>query len=616
MKEMLITRKRIDGLAPLAAGEAPLGEAVLDEVLLRIPRGERGIKTVEWTRVDREDDGFCIVSDGETLAIHAGRLRAALYACHLLNQYAGECGGLLPVGEIECVPRCGFRSLKLYLPDEQRLDEFRAIIDLACRYRVNTILLELGGGMEYKRHPEINEAWKAYCRDMTTYPQRANDVQNSCAWDKNSIHFENAGGGVLSQETVRGLVDYCRARDLEVIPEQPTLSHSDYILCAHPELAERSDDPYPDAYCPSNPETYKLVFELLDEVLEVFEPKIVHIGHDEYYSMCVCPRCRGKNAAEVYAGDVARIHDYLAAKGVQTMLWAEKLLDAVDVNGARYGGSEMYRNDERGEFHRPATWPAADLIPKDVICMHWYWGIDRRLDDALLGRGFPMVYGNYNALGMVDWANRSRAGVLGGGPSHWSSLEWTTFQRNSVAACLLCASMMFWTDEYREDNFPELLEAIFADLYELRNEKTLCGPHLRITHTTDVQRPYVYISSQPMELEHDQIGHYAVEWANGERMEIPILYGVNVTNAHRCWTRALDREHPGMNGADSYRFDSLLVETAGTALPIRRPNETVFQFTAPNPHPESEIVSVRVVKTAPDDGAIRLIALKACPGEA
>ena len=32
----------------------------------------------------------------------------------------------------------------------------------------------------------------------------------------------------------------------------------------------------------------------------------------------------------------------------------------------------------------------------------------------------------------------------------------------AVAACLLCAAMMFWTDEYREDNFPELLEAIFA----------------------------------------------------------------------------------------------------------------------------------------------------------
>ena len=33
-----------------------------------------------------------------------------------------------------------------------------------------------------------------------------------------------------AEETVRELVDYCRARDLEVIPEQPTLSHSDYIL--------------------------------------------------------------------------------------------------------------------------------------------------------------------------------------------------------------------------------------------------------------------------------------------------------------------------------------------------------------------------------------------------
>lgn len=616
MNEMLITRRRVEGFAPLAVGGTPLGEAVLDEALSKIPRSERGIRLVEWVRIDREDDGFFVDSNGEKITIRAGRLRAALYACHLLKQYAEECGGLLPVGEIECTPKCGFRSLKLYLPDEERLDEFKAMIDLACRYRVNTILLELGGGMEYKRHPEINEAWKAYCKDMTTYPQRANDVQNSCAWDKNSIHFENAGGGMLSQETVRGLVDYCRARDLEVIPEQPTLSHSDYILCAHPELAERSDDPYPDAYCPSNPDTYKLVFELLDEVLEVFEPKIVHIGHDEYYSMCVCPRCKGKNAAEVYAGDVTRIHDYLAERGVRTMLWAEKLLNAVDKNGTHWGGSEMYRNDARGEFHRPATWQSADLIPKDVICMHWYWGIDRRLDDALLGRGFPMVYGNFDALSMVDWANRSRAGVLGGGPSHWSSLEWMTFQRNSVAACLLCAAMMFWTEEYREDNFPELLETIFGELFALRNGETMRAPHLLITHTTDVMRPYVYISSQPMELENDLLGHYTVEWANGESMEIPVLYGVNVTNAARDWTRALDPVHAGMDGPDSYRFDTLLVETAGTALPIRRPNETVFRFAVPNPHPDSQITAVRVCKTATDDGEIRLIALKACPGEA
>ena len=141
------------------------------------------------------------------------------------------------------------------------------------------------------------------------------------------------------------------------------------------------------------------------------------------------------------------------------------------------------------------------------------------------------------------------------------------------------------------------------------------APHLLITHTTDAKRPYVYISSQPMELERDLLGYYIVEWANGERMEIPALYGVNVTNADRDWTRTLDPEHPGMDGADSYRFDTLLVETAGTALPIRRPNETVFQFAVLNPHPESPITAVRVKKTATDAGELRLIALKACPGE-
>ena len=79
MKELLITRRSVEGFAPLAAGEKPLGIAVLDEVLSKIPRRAQGVQFVEWTRSDREDDGFCIRSDGRRLSIEAGRLRAALY---------------------------------------------------------------------------------------------------------------------------------------------------------------------------------------------------------------------------------------------------------------------------------------------------------------------------------------------------------------------------------------------------------------------------------------------------------------------------------------------------------------------------------------------------------
>ena len=256
MKEYLASKQRIDGFAPLGANASLTGVCVIDKVLSGIKTRSAGIAEIAWEETPMQGDAFRVLSDGHTVRIEAARLRAALYAAYLLLQYSEENGGMLPVGQIECTPRCEFRSLKLYLPSADKLEEFDRTIDIACRYRVNTILLELGGGMEYKRHPEINAAWIEYCKDMTTYPQRANDVQHSCPWDKDSIHFENAGGGVLSQETVKRLVKYCRDRGLNVIPEQPTLSHVDYILCAHPELAERDNDPYPDTYCPNHPDTY------------------------------------------------------------------------------------------------------------------------------------------------------------------------------------------------------------------------------------------------------------------------------------------------------------------------------------------------------------------------
>ena len=70
------------------------------------------------------------------------------------------------------------------------------------------------------------------------------------------------------------------------------------------------------------------VFDILDEVIEVFKPKRIHIGHDELYTACVCERCKDKKPSDIYAEDVRKISNYLAGKGVGTMMWGEKLLRA------------------------------------------------------------------------------------------------------------------------------------------------------------------------------------------------------------------------------------------------------------------------------------------------
>ena len=49
---------------------------------------------------------------------------------------------------------------------------------------------------------------------------------------------------------------------------------------------------YYHSYCPSNPKSYEILFDIIDEVIEVFKPEeYVHMGHDEVYQLGVCPVC-------------------------------------------------------------------------------------------------------------------------------------------------------------------------------------------------------------------------------------------------------------------------------------------------------------------------------------
>ena len=354
-----------EGLSP--AIRAQLLEAGMEE------------KTLE------NEDAFAVLGEGSALTIWANTRNGWLYAaCELLHD-AQTGGGKISGGLRFAAPQCPFRGLKLYLPPKDGLDAFYRIVDMLLYYRYNTVILEVGGAMEYKRHPEINESWESYCREMARYPERADEVQNMFGWVKNSIHFENGGGSWLTQDTVRELIAYCRARGMEVIPEVPSLSHADYLLNAHPELAERSYDPFPDTYCPSNPDSYKLLFDVMDEVIDVFQPRVMQVGHDEIYSICVCETCRKRDAGELLAEDLTKIHDYLAQRGIRLMYWSEKMLNHITSWGEGLGGAKRICRCSRSTVDRiPATWTALDRIPRDCIAHNWYWALRESHDQRFL----------------------------------------------------------------------------------------------------------------------------------------------------------------------------------------------------------------------------------------
>lgn len=547
-------------------------------------------------------DAFAVSGAGDGLTVYSQSERGLLYGAYEILQQAQADGGFVPGGIRFSAPQCQFRGLKVYLPGERQLGEYYKIVDMLVYYRYNTIILEIGGAMEYKRHPEINQSWVEYCREMRRTPERADEVQNMFGWVKNSIHFENGDGGFLSQETVRGLVAYCRERGLEVIPEAPCLSHSDYLLNAHPELSERPYDPFPDTYCPSNPKVYELLFDVMDEVIDVFHPKVMQVGHDEFYTFGLCEACKRREPADILAEDLTRIHDYLAQRGIRMMYWSEKMLNHVTSWGEGLGGAQRHCKCSRGTVHdMPATYKAVDLIPRDCWAHHWYWALRESHDQVFLSRGMTMTYGNWGPRGFLHWQERVDAGALGAAPSHWATLDEITMQRNGVLLSIVFGAYLFWRGDYTDSRYDEIFKKSIEELYLYRSRKILSGPHFEFTHMTTVWREHVYITSAPMLLERDAIGKYVISFQSGRTLEIPLIYGVNIMNHERDWTRARNEEW------DSYDVDNALAEVTYTTLPMLQPDGTTrFRFVAENPYPEDLVTGVRIEKTAPDQGDIFL----------
>ncbi len=542
----------------------------------------------------RQEDGFSgetfrLDISAEECVVTAYGEQGAFYGAQELMRMAEQ--GFEPGSRLE-QPACKIRGVKLFLPPPtpEGLANFRAMIDMMCRYRCNFLLLETGGAMEYKSHPEINEGWVEYCSFMNEYSGKSQEIAESYTWCKNSVHATNGGGKFLTQEQIAELLDYCRERYIEVVPELPCLSHCDYLLTRHPELAERPEDPYPDTACPNHPDYYPLLFELIDETLALFKPKRVHLGHDEYLSIACCPKCRSTPAAELYANDIRKCRDYLHERGVTMMIWGEKLLPAHFSDGTPIGGSEqkIWHHPESPE-RIPATYEAIDLIPNDIEIVHWYWGIDRRLEKDFDDRGFPLMYGNFCGATVPEWGKRAvKPNFLGTCCSNWGTCDTITMQRNAVLFEIAFDSILQWTPPQGEVPYVPIRDAALKDLYSLKCRMDKPGRYMEIVHRTNEKRPYTYfVDGVFVDEQKDLLGHHVFRADDGTEVRFPVIFGSNII----AETVSLDlgenkfhtEEGKTDQYSDHYSANIYYRGAAFTTLPEKRGESTVCRCRFPLP---------------------------------
>ncbi|MDY7011415.1 MAG: family 20 glycosylhydrolase, partial [Planctomycetota bacterium] len=199
-----------------------------------------------------------------------------------------------------------------------------------------------------------------------------------------------------------------------------------------PEIAEKPGV-YPDAYCPLHPDSHKIIFDMIDEVIEVFQPeRYIEMGHDEVYTLGVCDRCKDKDRAELYALDVNKIYDYLKSKGLGMMIWSDMIQD-----------------------FRPYGVPdAIDMIPKDIVMMDfvWYFATDRDIETRLLDHGFKVIMGNFYSSHYTRFTSRSaREGLIGAEVSTWGHADEETFGRKGKLYDFIFSSNMMWSEHYADE---------------------------------------------------------------------------------------------------------------------------------------------------------------------
>lgn len=362
----------------------------------------------------------------------------------------------IPVVTVYDWPYKEIRGVHLYMPGRKNLEFFRRLLRYLAALKYNTLFLEVGGGMEFTRHPEINIAWEKFVKEAESYPGGPRALQTSQSFPKDSTHTELGGGGWLSRSEVKGIVEFARGLHMEVIPEVQSLSHAYYLGCSHPEIAERQDDPWPDTYCPSNPASYQILFDVLDEVIEVFNPKVIHVGHDEAYTFGICPRCRGKSGAELLAGDINRIYDFLKSRGIRMAMWGDKLQNIL-TGGTAYGGVHKKVEDHASgkSYEIPETYQAVDLIPKDILILDWYWELDPRSEDYFAKKGFEIIWGNFcqnfKAQGFRNWEQRgAHPAVRGAEVSTWCDVSEFALAHNGCFFNFAHAANMLWWSGYSE----------------------------------------------------------------------------------------------------------------------------------------------------------------------
>jgi hexosaminidase len=318
-------------------------------------------------------EAYKINVSASTIRIEASSASGFFYSMQTLRQllppqinsgrYVPQTDWTVPCVNINDAPRFGYRGFMLdvsryFMPKKDLL----RLINLLAFHKINYFHWHLvddnGWRIEIKKYPRLTDvsAWRVDRENL--FSMRTNPEQGEATTQ----------GGYYTQEDIREIVKYAQDRCIEIIPEIEMPAHTNSSLAAYPNLACPVVDHFigvlpgtggknaSTIYCAGNDSVFTFLKDVLNEVIQLFPSKYIHIGGDEANkdNWKKCSKCQARmkennipNEEELQSYFIKRINNFLLKKEKQLMGWDELVDSKIPKNAVIMGWRGMGLDAEK-----------------------------------------------------------------------------------------------------------------------------------------------------------------------------------------------------------------------------------------------------------------------------
>ena len=312
---------------------------VLTDGLPRAGRTGKGLfLQLSGQNVPDSPEGYVLEVNDKGVTVTARTEAGLFYGCQTLEQLledSRDFGREIPRMKITDYPAIAYRAVHLDTKHHlDRMDYYYRMVDRLARYKVNAVIWELEDKLRFTRRPEIGAP------------------------------------NAISKQEMQALCRYAKERNVEISPLVQGLGHASFILKHHWELRENPASDW--EFCPSDPRTYEVQFDLYRDALEAMPyGKYLHVGGDEITAIGIDDRCKatGKTAFELQMVWLEKVCRFAVEHGRIPIFWDDIPL--------KYAGIWELVLSDKSEEEVAKIWntgkldEAIDQFPKECVYMRW-----------------------------------------------------------------------------------------------------------------------------------------------------------------------------------------------------------------------------------------------------